>query len=64
MNLQKLEKLVKKSGKTVNQIQTEAGMSTGSLYRLLSGKANNIELKIAFRLADVLGVDVNEFREK
>ena len=64
MNRIKLKYLVEQSGKTIHQIQNEAEMTSGSLYKLLSGDSKDIELKRAFKLADALGVDVNEFRDK
>ncbi|MGY4105106.1 helix-turn-helix domain-containing protein [Ignavigranum ruoffiae] len=60
----KLKNLINQSGKSVYQVQTEAGMNSGSLYRFLDGKTKEINLRVAFKLADALGVDVNEFREE
>lgn len=64
MNKEKLKQLIEQSGKTIHQIQEAAGMSSGSVYKLLSGKSKDVELKRAFKLADALGVDINEFREE
>lgn len=63
MNKQKIKHLIKLSGKSINAIQIEAEMKAGALYRLLSGKHKDVTLTTAFKLADALGVDINEFRE-
>lgn len=39
-------------------------MKSEALYRLLSGEREDVLLSTAFKLADVLGVDFNEFREE
>ena len=59
-----LKQLINQSGKTINAIQEESGMKTGTLYRLLSGKHKDVTLTTAFKLADALSVDLNEFREE
>lgn len=64
MNKEKLKQLIKQSGKSINAIQVEADMKAGALYRLLSGKHKDVTLTTAFKLADALGVDINEFREE
>lgn len=38
-------------------------MKSGDLYRLLSEKHKDVTLTTAFKLAEALGVDINEFRE-
>lgn len=63
MNKKKLKQIIEKSGKTINAVQDEADMKSGALYRLLSGDHKDITLTNAFKLADALNVDVNEFRE-
>ncbi|WP_124058425.1 helix-turn-helix domain-containing protein [Vaginisenegalia massiliensis] len=60
MENNQLFELVNRSGKTVHQIQIEAGISSGTLYRLLSGKRKKIYLDAGIRLADALNVDVKE----
>ncbi len=64
MDKNKLTKLIERSGLSVNEIQSKADMKSGALYRLLSGKHKDVTLTTAFRLADALGVDINEFREE
>lgn len=64
MNVKKLNELVEQSGKTIRQIQIEAGLNSGQLYRILSGVTKDITLTTAFKLADALKCDVNDFRDK
>lgn len=64
MDKEKLKALVDQSGKTIRRIQIEAGLNSGQLYRILSGVNKDITLSTAFKLADALGVDVNEFRKE
>lgn len=64
MSNEKLKQLIELSGKSINAIQVEADMKAGALYRLLSGKHKDVTLSTAFKLADALGVDINEFREE
>lgn len=63
MDKEKLRLLIKNSQKSINSIQEETGMKSGALYRLLSGEREDVLLSTAFKLADVLGIDVNEFSE-
>lgn len=64
MDKEKLKQLIKQSGKSINAIQVEADMKAGALYRLLSEKHKDVTLTTAFKLADALSVDINEFREE
>ena len=63
MNVKKLNELVEQSGKTIRQIQIEADLNSGQLYRILSGVTKDITLTTAFKIADALDVDVNIFRK-
>ena len=63
MNVKKLNKLVEQSGKTIRQLQIEADLNSGQLYRILSGVTKDITLTTAFKLADALKCDVNDFRK-
>jgi|GEM_PF-3514450 len=63
MNINRLKKLVEQSDKTINQIQIDANLKSGQLYRILNGTHKDVTLTTAFKLADVLGVDINEFRK-
>lgn len=42
----------------------KAGVDPAMVYKLVSGKQTDILLSTAFKLADALEVDINEFREK
>lgn len=64
MNVKKLNELVEQSGKTIRQIQIEADLNSGQLYRILSGVTKDITLTTAFKIADALEVDVNIFRKE
>lgn len=63
MDKNKLKQLIDDSGMSVNEVQAKSGMKSGALYRLLSEKHKDVTLTTAFKLADALGVDINEFRE-
>lgn len=63
MNVKKLNELVEQSGKTIRQVQIEADLKSGQLYRILSGITKDITLTTAFKLSDALKCDVNEFRD-
>lgn len=60
----KLQHLVSESGKSANGISKEVGVSHTTIIRLLDGTNKDMKLTTAFKLADALGVDVNEFREE
>lgn len=59
----KIETLIEKSGKTKYQISKETGIERATLTRLVKGENKDLMLSRAFKLADALGVDVNEFRK-
>lgn len=59
----KIKQLIKESGKSTRQICIEAGFDTGAMSRIINGKNKDIKLSNAFKLADALGVDINEFRK-
>lgn len=44
VNKEKLEEIVDQSGKTIRQIQIEADLNSGQLYRILSGVTKDITL--------------------
>lgn len=60
----KIQHLVSESGKTANQISKETGINHTSLYRLMDGTNKDMRLSTAFKLANALGVDINEFKEE
>ncbi|MCZ0717857.1 helix-turn-helix domain-containing protein [Aerococcus kribbianus] len=60
----KIKELLQKSGKTLNKISTETGIVHSKLYKIKNGQQQGLKLQDAFKLADALGVDINEFREE
>ncbi|MBK0347854.1 helix-turn-helix transcriptional regulator [Aerococcaceae bacterium zg-ZJ1578] len=61
-----MEKIVKdllqEKGKSQTWLANEMGITRQHLYLML--KQKDITLKTAFKLADVLNIDVNVFRER
>lgn len=41
-----------------------AGVDPAMVYKLISGKQTDVLLSTAFKLADALEVDINDFRER
>ena len=62
--MEKVIELLKSDGRTMYQIAKEVGINPSSMSRILRGEQKSLNLNTAFKLADVLGVDVNEFRKK
>lgn len=60
----KIRELLIKSKKTLNKISTETGIVHSKLYKIKNGQQHGLKLQDAFKLADALGVDINEFREE
>lgn len=59
-----IAQLVEEDARTLYQIAKDAGVDYALLYRLTHGKVKrDIYLSTAFKLADALGVSVEEFRE-
>ncbi|HFI0463788.1 TPA: helix-turn-helix domain-containing protein [Streptococcus suis] len=63
MNIKKLKILIDSSGKTIRQIQVDAGLNSGQLYRILNGTNKTLTFETAEKLADALGVSLDEFRK-
>ncbi|MGH2110088.1 helix-turn-helix domain-containing protein [Aerococcus urinaeequi] len=59
-----IKNLIDKSGYTKHQIALKAGIKSQNLYNFLNGKLSSMDVNTAFKLADALGVDINEFREE
>ena len=62
--MKQIIKLINESTKSIYQISKETGIAASNLSRIVHGKQLNITLDTAFKLADSLGVDINEFREE
>lgn len=63
MNREIIKNLIKNTGLTKRQIALKANISPQNLYNFLNGKLSSMDVNTAFKLADALGVDINEFRE-
>lgn len=62
--VENIVKLIDKDERSLYQLAKDAGVDYALLHRLVNGKVKkNIWLDTAFKLADALGVDVNDFRE-
>ncbi|MGX7108328.1 helix-turn-helix domain-containing protein [Facklamia miroungae] len=63
--MDRLKELIKKDGRSLYQIAKSSGLAYSLIHNVVNGKTKNtIQLDTAFKLADALGVDVNEFREE
>lgn len=61
----KINELIKNDSRSLYKLAKDAGVDYALLHRLTNGKVKkNIWLDTAFKLADALGVDINEFREE
>ncbi|MCT1798450.1 helix-turn-helix transcriptional regulator [Aerococcus viridans] len=63
LNREIIKNLIKNTGLTKRQIALKANISPQNLYNFLNGKLKSMDVNTAFKLADALGVDINEFRE-
>ncbi|MFK8242845.1 MULTISPECIES: helix-turn-helix transcriptional regulator [unclassified Facklamia] len=59
-----IQKYLKEKNMTVYELAKKAGVRRQGIYALRDGRAENLSLKNAFKLADALEVDVNVFRER
>lgn len=65
VDIDKIIFLIEKDGRTLYRLSKDGGLDYALLHRLVNGKVKStIRLDTAFKLADVLGVEVNEFRKK
>lgn len=46
------------------QLSKRTGLNHVTIGRLIHGEGKTMYLSTAFKLADVLGIDINEFREE
>lgn len=64
VDISKIQQLIGEDPRSLYQIAKDADLDYALLHRLIKGKVKkNIWLETAFKLADALGVDINEFRE-
>lgn len=59
----KLQHIVDLKGINPYQLSQRMGVSPTQVHKILTGKSKDMKLSTAFKLADALGVDINEFRE-
>lgn len=55
--------IVESRGMNSYQLSKKMGVSPTQVHKILTGKSKDMKLSTAFKLADALGVDINEFRE-
>lgn len=62
--LSKLKDIIKKDKRNLYRLSKDAGVEYSLVHNIVNSKTkHSIRLDTAFKLADALGVDVNEFRE-
>ena len=59
-----IKKIIVNSGLTKRQVALKAGINVQNLYNFLNGRLKSMDVNTAFKLADALDVDINEFREE
>lgn len=65
VDLNKITTLIKNDERTLYAIAKDAGVDYALVHRLVNGKVKkDVWMGTAFKLADALGVDVNEFRSE
>lgn len=62
--MKKIDQLLDKKNMTPYALAIKAGVDPAMIYKLISGKQLDVLLSTAFKLADALEVDINEFREE
>lgn len=60
----KLQHIVDLNGVNPHQLSKKMEVSPTQVHKILTGKSKDMKLSTAFKLADALGVDINEFREE
>ena len=45
-----------------NNLSKKSGVTNAAIHYILNGKFKNITIQTAFKLADALDMDINEFR--
>lgn len=62
--MNKLREYIKKSSMTNRQIALKAGIDTSVIYNIVNNKKKDINFSTACKIADVLEVSLDEFRER
>lgn len=61
--IKNVTRIINESKKSRYKISKETNIPAATLSRIVNGQQKSMDLKTAFKLADALGVDINEFRE-
>lgn len=64
LDREKIRTLIKRSKLSKRQIAIKAGINVHNLYKYFNGDLKGMNADTAFKLADALGVDINEFRKE
>ncbi|MDR2833254.1 MAG: helix-turn-helix transcriptional regulator [Streptococcaceae bacterium] len=59
---EKIQQILNEKNMTVYQLQVKTGLNTGNLYALKNGRLKNPTFKTMVKVADALGVSLDEFR--
>lgn len=59
-----IDRRMKELGITAYEVAKRAGLTRQAIYAIRDGRKKDITLTTAFKLADALGIDVNEFRKE
>lgn len=62
--MKKIMKIIQESEYTQSELARKIGVSHVAIHNIRTGKASDISLSTAFKLADALNVDIKEFREE
>lgn len=58
----KLERIIDDREMTIYQLSKVTGIGVGVFYNLKSGRKNDIKLRTAIKIADTLGISLDELR--
>ncbi|AXY24934.1 hypothetical protein CL176_02220 [Suicoccus acidiformans] len=64
LNNKVVQHLVSETGLSINKLAKSIGVDHSTIIRLCNGESKDMKLSTAFKLADALGVDINEFRKE
>lgn len=57
-------KLIDNNKDSQSELARKKGLSHVTIHNIRTGKVKDISLSTAFKLADALGADINEFRKE
>lgn len=60
----RVEKVLKEKDVTIYEVTKKAGISQNTIYNLKSGQVKDLNFNNMCKIADVLEVSLDEFREK